>query len=304
MFCCLQRSWPGATSSPNTEGFDPNLRELDALVTVCNVLIVKWVRPRCLDRWMGRRSVTILNVCLNREGFQAIPHILPYKDQQMMVVAEDRHPLCLFCKQLGHLARFRLTTTISTKKKKLPVHPTLLLNMGTIKTIREKDGPKSLGKRNRQPRQQEKKIGTGISSTNTAAEAIAKVSSKTITVETTPTTESVLVLWPMLPLNFEFQVAAVYAPNIAAERVSFYRQSASFLDDPKWIVLAGYWNLILDLKIDRVGWGGSASGRCESGLKNFMARYDLVEGFVCITQCGCVEIVPSLSETDLIWIVS
>ena len=29
-----------------------------------------------------------LNVCLNREGFQFIPHILHYKDQQMMVVVE------------------------------------------------------------------------------------------------------------------------------------------------------------------------------------------------------------------------
>ena len=47
-----------------------------------------------------------LNVCLNREGFQAILHILTYKDQQMMVFVEGRQPLCWSCKLLGHLARF------------------------------------------------------------------------------------------------------------------------------------------------------------------------------------------------------
>ena len=40
-------------------------------------------------------------------------------------------------------------------------------------------------------------------------------------------------LWPMLPLNFVFLVVAVYAPNIAAEMVSFFRRLALFLDDPK-----------------------------------------------------------------------
>ena len=28
----------------------------------------------------------ILNMCQNREGFQAIPHIIAYKDQSMMVL--------------------------------------------------------------------------------------------------------------------------------------------------------------------------------------------------------------------------
>ena len=39
--------------------------------------------------------------------------------------------------------------------------------------------------------------------------------------------------------NFEFRVAAVYAPNIDAERVSFFRQLSPFIDDPKRIVLVG-----------------------------------------------------------------
>ena len=36
----------------------------------------------------------VLDICLNREDFQAIPHILTYKDQQMMVVVKGRRPLC------------------------------------------------------------------------------------------------------------------------------------------------------------------------------------------------------------------
>ena len=39
--------------------------------------------------------------------------------------------------------------------------------------------------------------------------------------------------------SFEFTAVSVYAPNIAAERVSFFRQLASFLDSPKRIVLMG-----------------------------------------------------------------
>ena len=47
----------------------------------------------------------ILTVCLDREGFQAIPHIISYEQQQMMVVVEGRKPLCWACKQLDHIAR-------------------------------------------------------------------------------------------------------------------------------------------------------------------------------------------------------
>ena len=53
--------------------------------------------------------------------------------------------------------------------------------------------------------------------------------------------------------SFEFRVVAVYAPNIAAERISFIRRLAPFLDDPKRTVLVGDWNAILDTKIDLVG---------------------------------------------------
>ena len=37
--------------------------------------------------------------------------------------------------------------------------------------------------------------------------------------------------------TFEFPVGVVYTPNIATERVSFFRRLAAFLDDPKRMVL-------------------------------------------------------------------
>ena len=78
---------------------------------------------------------------------------------------------------------------------------------------------------------------------------------------------------------FEFRVGAVYAPNIAAERVSFFRRLALFLDDPKWIALVGNWNATLDPKIDRVRRKARRSGRCKSSLLDFMACHDLVDRF-------------------------
>ena len=79
--------------------------------------------------------------------------------------------------------------------------------------------------------------------------------------------------------SFKFRLVAVYASNIAAERVSFFRRSAPFLDDTKRINLIGDWNAILDPKIDKVGRGASRRGRCESSLAGFMTRHDLVDRF-------------------------
>ena len=79
--------------------------------------------------------------------------------------------------------------------------------------------------------------------------------------------------------SFKFRLVAVYAPNIAAERVSFFRRLASFLDDTKRLVLMGDWNAILDPKIDKVGRGASSAGRCESSLVGFVTRHGLVDRF-------------------------
>ena len=38
-------------------------------------------------------------------------------------------------------------------------------------------------------------------------------------------------------------------------------------------------NAIFDPKIDKVGWGASRLGRCESSLVDLMARHDLVDKF-------------------------
>ena len=79
--------------------------------------------------------------------------------------------------------------------------------------------------------------------------------------------------------SFEFQVAVVYAPNITAERVSFYWRLVLFLDNLKWIVSMSDWNVILDPKIDRVGSGARGSGRYESSLIVLMACHSLVDRF-------------------------
>ena len=79
--------------------------------------------------------------------------------------------------------------------------------------------------------------------------------------------------------SFKFRVVVVYAPHIVAERVSFYWRLAPFLNDPKWIVLMGDWNTILDPKIDRIIRGARRSGRCKSSLIDFMARHNLVNRF-------------------------
>ena len=78
---------------------------------------------------------------------------------------------------------------------------------------------------------------------------------------------------------FKFRLVAVYASNITAERVSFFRRLAPFLDDTKRLVLMGDWNAILDPKIDKVGWGANRLGRCESSLVGFMTRHGLVDRF-------------------------
>ena len=79
--------------------------------------------------------------------------------------------------------------------------------------------------------------------------------------------------------SFKFRLVAVYASNIAAERVSFFRRLAPFLDDTKRLVLMGDWNAILDPKIDKVGRGARRLGRCESSLVGFVTRHGLVDRF-------------------------
>ena len=56
-------------------------------------------------------------MCIDRGGFNNIPHIIKYRDQSMMVVVEGRKPLQWNCKKkIGHFSRNcpRKTTTTTT----------------------------------------------------------------------------------------------------------------------------------------------------------------------------------------------
>ena len=79
--------------------------------------------------------------------------------------------------------------------------------------------------------------------------------------------------------SFKFRLVVVYAPNIVAERISFYPLLAPFLDDSKRLVLMGDWNAILDPKIDKVRRGARRLGRGESSLVGLISRHDLVDRF-------------------------
>ena len=79
--------------------------------------------------------------------------------------------------------------------------------------------------------------------------------------------------------TFEFRIAVVHAPNIAAERRFFFRRLRSFLDGSKQTVLVGDWNAILDPKIDRAGQGISGLARCDSGLLDFLTEFDLIDWY-------------------------
>ena len=79
--------------------------------------------------------------------------------------------------------------------------------------------------------------------------------------------------------TFEFRIAVVHAPTIAAEKRVFFRRLGSFLDDSKRTVLVGDWNAILDPKIDRAGRGASGLTRCKSGLLDLLTEFDLVDRY-------------------------
>ena len=100
-----------------------------------------------------------LNVSMNREEFRAIPHMLTYNEQQIMVVVVGMWS----CEQLVHLAKFcpqknpptSNNNNVSNTKDK-SISP-ITWNLGTIKAVRRRDGPRSLGKRNIYPKLQHQK---------------------------------------------------------------------------------------------------------------------------------------------------
>ena len=97
--------------------------------------------------------------------------------------------------------------------------------------------------------------------------------------------EGRLVVADIAVKTFEFQVVAVYAPNTAGERRSFFRRLEPFLEDSKWLVLMGDWNAILDSKVDKGGRGARGLGRCESSPIDFLAEFNLIDRF-CLDHPG------------------
>ena len=79
--------------------------------------------------------------------------------------------------------------------------------------------------------------------------------------------------------SFEFRIVGVHAPNNIGERCSFFRRLELFFDDPKWIILVGDWNAILDPKIDNPRRSASGLDRCERSLIDLMAQHDLIDRF-------------------------
>ena len=73
--------------------------------------------------------------------------------------------------------------------------------------------------------------------------------------------EGWLVVADIAVKTYEFRVVAVYAPNTASERRSFFLRLEPFLDDPKWLVLMGDWNAILHPKVDKGGRGARGFGK-------------------------------------------
>ena len=78
--------------------------------------------------------------------------------------------------------------------------------------------------------------------------------------------EGQLVVADVAVKSFKFWLVAIYEPNTAVERVSFFRQLGPFPDDSKRLVLMGDWNAIVDPKMDNVGRGACRLGSCESNL--------------------------------------
>ena len=75
-----------------------------------------WRRFYQQGRQPGWHTVTVINMYLKREGFQATPHIIKFQQQNMMVVVEGKRLLCWSCKQLGHFTRSYPQKTVTPTK--------------------------------------------------------------------------------------------------------------------------------------------------------------------------------------------
>ena len=89
-------------------------------ITVCNVPIalneealaaylIKYGNIEAINKAKSTNGTAhgdyVFTMCLDREGFTAIPHTISYEDRAMTVVVEGRKPQCWNCKQLGHFSK-------------------------------------------------------------------------------------------------------------------------------------------------------------------------------------------------------
>ena len=58
----------------------------------------------------------IINMCLNQEGVQAIPHIIKFKDQNMMVIVKGRRS------SAGHASNWGTSPDPALKQPKCQTH--------------------------------------------------------------------------------------------------------------------------------------------------------------------------------------
>ena len=87
-------------------------------------------------------------MCLNRTGFQSIPHTIEYENQTMMVVVEGKKPQCWNCKQLRHFSGTcpqKTTKPISSTSITTTTTTTITISTGEDPKTETEDNPKKKG---------------------------------------------------------------------------------------------------------------------------------------------------------------
>ena len=192
-----------------------------------------------------------------------------------MVVMEGRRPLCGSCKLLGHLSRtcpqnstvINNSNTNNSNPGKTTNPPALEPEVHPNKTGRRVD-PSDQKREKTIHKKTEPTTEATAKATTTETTAKKTAAAKPEPTEPATSITSQKIKKKVKKKNTEgeqpvssFGWVTVYVPNIAAERVFFFRRLASFLYDTKRIVFMGDWNAILDPKIDRAGKGVRGSGR-------------------------------------------